>query len=401
MNALIARLRQGLVKCHRAFNLLKPSLIAYRGNTPLNTKWALISYVKDAINLKDGDPRLLGHSNFWECREIAQILSRLGYNVEAMSYDDPATVPSRRYDLVLDIDANLYRLAVNQDKTCVMILLVTGSHHAWAAESELRRVADFEKTHNAIYLPRMIQPSPYVLNRSLQLADACLLIGNQTTQATFPPEFQTKLRRIPVTGSHTTHVKAYGRRSGGYLFFSSPRCVLKGLDLVLDSFIRHSERKLHVVGDFRSEPDFFAAYPDLPRRDNIVFHGFLQPSSARLAEIVDACDAFVFPSCSEGMSTSCITCLQLGLFPIITEHACIDLPERCGIWIADYTEAAVSSALDAFEAKPLDAVAGEAESCRAFTAARFNRSEYTRVVTAEIQRAIAAKRGGEPLAEVR
>lgn len=367
-----------LKKCSDVF---KPAIVTYRGNKRENTKWALISYLPDAINMKDSSTRMFWNSNWWECREIARILNRLGYNVEAIASSDRLTLPARQYDLIIDIARNLQRLAPYQKESCVKLLLLTGSHHLWAIESELKRVEEFEKKHGTLYSPRYVEFPLFALNKSLKIADACMLIGNDVTLNTYPDPARAKIIKIPVTASLTNHVKNYSSRTNNFLYFNSPRNVGKGLDLVLDVFIRHPEWILHCVGNAESERDFMLAYPDLSSHKNIVMHGHMAPSSSSFEAIVDLCDCFIAPSCSEGTSTSCLTCLQCGLYPILTPNTGVDLAENAGIWISDWTDVAVEQALLRFVEKDYDDIRKEAEVCHAFTIKRHNRAVFTERLT--------------------
>lgn len=373
----------------KAKTVFKPGIVAYRGNKRENTKWALISYLQDAINMKDSSTRMFWNSNWWECREIARILSGLGYNVEAIASSDRLTLPPRQYDLIIDIARNLQRLAPYQKKSCVKLLLLTGSHHLWAIESELKRISEFEKKHGTLYTPRYAEFPLFALNKSLEIADACMLIGNDVTLNTYPDSARAKITKIPATASLSTHVKNYSSRTNNFLYFNSPRNVGKGLDLVLDVFTRHPEWILHCVGNVESERDFMLAYPDLSSHRNIVMHGHMVPSSFSFEAIVDLCDCFIAPSCSEGTSTSCLTCLQCGLYPILTQNTGVDLPEGVGIWISDWTEAAVERAVLEFQEKSEVEIAREAEIAHQSISRRHNREFFSQCVRDFITEAVS------------
>lgn len=379
----------------KAKTLFKPAIVAYRGNKRENTKWALISYLPDAINMKDSSTRMFWNSNWWECREIARILSGLGYNVEAIASSDRLTLPPRQYDLIIDIARNLQRLAPYQKKSCVKLLLLTGSHHLWAIESELKRISEFEKKHGTLYSPRYAEFPLFALNKSLEIADACMLIGNDVTLNTYPDSARAKMTKIPATASLSTHVKNYSSRTNNFLYFNSPRNVGKGLDLVLDVFTRHPEWILHCVGNVESERDFMLAYPDLSSHRNIVMHGHMAPSSSSFEAIVDLCDCFIAPSCSEGTSTSCLTCLQCGMYPILTLNTGVDLPEDAGIWISDWTDVAVEEAILCFIEKDYDEIRQEAQASRALIAGRHNRDRFSSQLLSVIKSAILKGAGND------
>ena len=201
-------------------HVLQPKIVHFRENSRKKTKWALLSYLPSAINLHNQSPRLLGHSNIWECREIARILSRLGYNVDAIHCGDTVTIPTRQYDLIIDIARNIQRLAPFQKRDTKYILLLTGSYHEWAIREEIRRVLVFEKTHGVYYVPRCGDLPLPALDKSLHIADMAMLIGNDITINTYPENVREKIVKIPVTASFIDFSKEYDRRTNEFLYYA-------------------------------------------------------------------------------------------------------------------------------------------------------------------------------------
>ena len=122
---------------------------------------ALFSYIADSVGWPDGHLELLAHSNFWESREIARILTDLGFAVDAVNWNDEAFQPAKEYDLVLDIDANLQRWAPLLPEKTVRILHLTGSYGPFQNKAELERVAAFERVEGETlfaHLPVHIKP---------------------------------------------------------------------------------------------------------------------------------------------------------------------------------------------------------------------------------------------------
>ena len=264
-NVVKSWFRARVEKIRQIESAFAPRIRPFPGNRRKKRKWALLSYLPDAISMADSDSRMKVHSNWWECREIARILCDLGYNVEAVAGSDVSTVPSRQYDLIIDQGRNIQRLAPYQKPATRFVLLLAGSHFSWAIEAERARVADFEKAHGVRYALRYGNMPTALLNKSLEIADAALLIGNETTLSTYPERFRAKIVRIPATSSLCPFQKVYQTQKRSFLFFSGPCNVLKGLDLALDTFLRHPDWRLHVVGRQHAERDFMMAYPDIDK----------------------------------------------------------------------------------------------------------------------------------------
>lgn len=353
----------------------RPCVIPFLGNRPNRRKWALVSYLPDAINLKDGDKRLSVHSNWWECREIARILFRLGYNVEAMSFDDMKTIPDRRYDLVFDIERNLARLAPFQKPETKFLMMLTGSYLPFAVEAERKRVDCFNNRNHIGYQAKYARMKGRNLDASLRVADKILLIGNETTKRTYPEWSFSRMRHCPVTIVPPVSWKETPGTRPSFLYFFSGRNVAKGLDLVLEAMNRHTDWTLHVAGGI--DEDF--PFRRLSGR-NIVYDGFVKPDSKRFGGLIERVSAFVAPTCSEGTSPAVLTCMCAGLYPIVSKNAGVDLPDGCGIVIADLASESVEKAMSDFLQIPEEEVDRQTRRCRNYVLSKHSRESFVATV---------------------
>lgn len=291
---------------------------------------ALVSYLPLPLI---GDPGLFrGHSNVWECSEIVGIFNRLGYTVDLINWQDSSFVPTGNYDVVFDIHRNLRRYAGEKTRR---IFHVTGSHPAFSNQAEQQRLEALRERRGIVLRQRrgVNDRDLRLFSENLEAADMITLIGNDVTAATFPESVQAKIRRVSATGSFAPRhagPACHGPREA-FLWFNGAGAVHKGLDLVLEVFARNPRLTLHIVGPYPREHDFVAAYRhELTRCPNIRSHGFLYPNSARFRKILSQSRSFVNPTCSEGISTSSITCMQYGLIPILSRQAGITLPSGMG-----------------------------------------------------------------------
>jgi glycosyltransferase involved in cell wall biosynthesis len=307
----------------------------------------LVSYLATPVPLKQGSRHSLGHSNFRECAEIVLIFNRLGYVVDLVAWDDATFIPLKEYDAVFDIHRNLQRYAPVQARK---IFHVTGSNPPFSNAAEMERIRNLEKRRGARLMPRRgVAPADLdTFEDNLALADTVTLIGNQVTAATFPESARQKLQLVPATGSFLPRMRAPEdfHDCKEYLWFNGSGAVHKGLDLVLELFARHPELVLHVVGPYQKEQDFAREYrrelTDLP---NIRSHGYLLPSSEKFLKIADRVTAFISPSCSEGISTSAITCMQYGMLPILSRNSGITLSDSMGVLLEECSPVALEDAL--------------------------------------------------------
>ncbi|MCE7979644.1 MAG: glycosyltransferase family 1 protein [Caldilinea sp. CFX5] len=298
----------------------------------------LFSYLPDSILWSEDDPRLNGHSNLWESREIAYIFSRMGYIVDAIRLDDYTFIPIHQYDIVFDIFINLQRLVPLLEQNTLKILHCTGSDAYYQNHAEMARVAALEERRNTWYAPKRMNPYPELARKSLQIADSCSLIGNSHTWSTYPETFRDKMTLVTVTASNLeSNIKCKSDlvpKKREFLWFFGGGLVHKGLDLVIEVFARNQDLVLNIVGPVRGESDFFKIYEyELTKLANIKCHHYLKPNSEEFKKIIKHTFCFVAPSCSESISTAVVTCLQVGLYPIVSRDTGVTLPKGCGTYL--------------------------------------------------------------------
>lgn len=349
---------------------------------------ALISYLPMPVFGKA--EALRGHSNVWECSEIVRCFTHLGYQVDLIAWNDVTFVPSKPYDVVFDIHRNLSRYA---DSQTMKIFHVTGSNPVYSNAAEAVRLAALRERRSCELAPRrwISAQDMTLFEQNLAAADTVTLIGNEMTLATFPASVHHKIRPIIATGSWLPPdmMMPRTRFNREFLWFNSAGAVHKGLDLVLEVFARHPELTLHVVGHYLRERDFVNEYgSELFRLSNIHSHGFLYPGSRTFRNVLQRTGFLINPSCSEGISTSAITCMQAGLVPLLSRNCGISLPEGAGWIFKELSIAEVEATLLAASSHDDATLMDMAENCRKFAHVTFNRSRFSQLLTETIEQAV-------------
>ena len=354
----------------------------------------LFSYLADPLLWKDNDVRFLGHSNNWESREIARIFTELGFIVDAINYNDISFYPVHDYDLIFDIHYNLQRLMPFLNTKTIKILHITGSYPRFSVKAELKRVNELEKRKKCYYSPKRIVDIE-LFDRSLCFSDACSLIGNDIVLNTFPKEFHDKITKVTVSASELRYIKKekdYAPIEKEFLWFFGGGAVHKGLDLVLDFFVKNTKYKLNIIGNVESEKDFFKIYKrELEEFPNIKYNGFLYPSDNKFKEIVDKCFSFIAPSCSEAISTAVSTVLQIGLFPIISKNTGIDLPKDCGIYLEDLSYESLEKAINNFNNINKKDLIAQITRCQDMALKKYSRNAFSIKMKSFIEQTLKIK----------
>jgi len=367
----------------------------------------LFSYLAEPVLFDDNDERLKAHSNKWESREIARIFLRMGYIVDAILYRDDDFVPTEKYDIVFDIHYKIERLKEYFSPDTIKILHMTGGYPRFAHRAEQERISAMQvRRPGAAYLPKRAidERGMREFDCSIEKASFCTLIGNKVTIDTYPAAFRGKTALVTVTGSVLARIKSreeYVPPERQFLWFFGAGAVMKGLDLLLDVFSRNPQWTLNVVGNVKSEVDFLHIYRnELLGMPNIKYHGFLIPSGDKFQEILDRSFCFIAPASSEAISTAVVTCMQAGLFPIVSRNTGIDLPAGCGIYLETCTDDEITRSVTRVLAMDSQHLASQIAQTQRYACTYFSRPLFTKRMTKYLRQGILAqqtKRSAEHL----
>ncbi|GAB4165222.1 MAG: hypothetical protein Fur0032_01840 [Terrimicrobiaceae bacterium] len=289
-----------------------------------------------------------GHTNWQECRAMAEVWLQRGYAVDVLDRKDRRYQPPADTRVVIDIGLNLERWTPALPATSHRIYHATGAHWLRQNSAELARLGALQERRGLALIPRR-QAIPH---RGIESATSATCLGNEFTSESYA--FAGKpMTRIPISTAYQfdwpAH-KDWEKSRTRFLWVGSLGMVHKGLDLVLEAVARHPEWHLTVCGRPEKEPDFWNAYQrELTGLPQISFAGWMDMASPEFEQIRTNCGALVYPSCSEGGGGAVIHCQHAGLVPIATREASVDL-QPFGIEISTGTVEAVESAMEEFAA---------------------------------------------------
>lgn len=352
---------------------------------------ALVSYVNNYLSYNDTDPIFNGHSSKWRSKNIVDIFLEMGYDVDAINYNNNNFIPSKKYNIIFDIHQNLARLGPLFPRTTINILHSTGSYPLYAANRELARVSNLMERKKKYYAPKRICETVY-FKHSLEIANVCSLHGNAHTKNTFPVEYRDKITLIPVTYSLSVQKELNQPLGDEYLWFYGSGSVHKGLDILLDLFSQNQNYKLNIVGNVDYETDFMQIYKDeLNNLPNIKYHGFIDPLSDQFKQIIQRCFAFIAPSCSESTSTAAVTCLNIGLYPIYSIDNGLTLPEDTGYLLENCSHDEILKAVKRVSGYSEKKIKDEIKAIRSFITKRHSRENFTEQMRNFLETAILSK----------
>jgi glycosyltransferase involved in cell wall biosynthesis len=380
--------------------LNKIKMVPLSINTELKTKpkgTVLFSYLAYPLAYEENDERFNGHSNSWESREIVRIFNRLGYEVDAIDCNNSDFHPQKKYDIIFDIYTNLQRLTPFLDEKTLKLWHPTIAYYPYTTKAELSRVDALEKRRSMFYTPKKLAGHVELAERSLRFANACCLIGNEYTLSTFPQKYQSKITPITVSSSILNYIKKsdeYIPKKREFLWFAGTGAVRKGLDLAIEVFAKNPKLTLNIIGGTsqskRIEEDFFKIYEyELTQLPNIKYHGYLSPTSEKFKEIMENTFCFVSPSSTEGLTPSGTTCMQIGLYPIVSLDCGITLPDKCGMYLKKCSIQEIEEAVYKAYNSSDEELMRQISTCQKMAQQRYTRSQFTKEMTSFLTKTIA------------
>lgn len=285
-------------------------------------KKAVLSYLREPFLHPDA-AGARGHTNWQECRAIAETWCASGWSVEVVDRRDRRYAPPRDTSAVIDLGVNLGRWAEDMPANCHKVLHATGAHWITQNHAEQKRLAELAERRGVKLMPRR-QNLP---SHGIESADVATVLGNDFTMDSF--RFAGKpLRRVPISSAYDfpwDDDRDFAKAGRNFLWMGSYGMVHKGLDLVLEAFARMPDMRLTVCGRPEKEEDFWQAYRhELTGLANITFAGWVDLGSPEFQSIRRTHVAMVYPSCSEGGGGAVIHAMHAGLIPVVTREASVD-----------------------------------------------------------------------------
>lgn len=359
----------------------------------------LLAYSLTAAGLPPEHPMFDYHSGPWESNMIVAMFLERGYAVDIIHYTNHSFVPRERYDVIMSLTAELYRLvayAPNAPESIIKIWHPNISSLEHNNRTELERVAALAARHpGALYYPKRQEPHERLQDKAMELADFCILGGNQAVLNTYPTRFHNKITLVPVSASplyHTKTASEYTPSEREFVWYFGNGAVRKGLDLVLEAFARHPEWRLHVIGLAQTEPDFMKIYHrELKEMPNITLHGYLNPKSKAFDDIMRHSFCFIAPSCTESISTAVATMMQAGLYPLVSRETGIDLPPGTGRYFNELSVREVERLATAALALTDEQLCEEIAATQRHALAAYSREAFTRAMSAALDAALATR----------
>jgi hypothetical protein len=287
------------------------------------TRSALLCYIISPFRINS---RVL-HSSAVEAVQIADALAELGYDVDGVDYRYQGEIDYGRYDLVIGFGYPFRRSLSTLKKGAKRICYLTGASPAYSNLAEATRAKYLYQRRGVMVSPQREVYWPWV--NSAVNADALIIIGNDWTKSTYH-DIHENIFTLPVPFiAHARPISSDLDNTNGFVWFSGPGALHKGLDLILDAIqLDQNNVMVDICGNISKEKDFFDSYrKELFDNRQVRFMGMIGPETEQMDQVIARNSFTILPSCSEGTASSVITCMASGLIPVVTRESGVNLQE--------------------------------------------------------------------------
>lgn len=344
MGAISDFIKKMCRKCNIQFRKIDPRrseniVLGINQDCLKNQKKILISYLdydRTAYSLRHEN----AHTNLQEMMQMVRVLVDMDFCIDACACNNPDAaleMPSDYYDYIIGF-GDMFRLAKKRNPKAFAIMYMTENPYYVSRACEQKRIDYFfERTGKKIPFART--GKFYLENDELQ-ADAIICLGekkyfsNDIVKRVYPSAF--------INDKYVKNISDK-RKNTNFLVFGVKGFVHKGNDLLIEVFRKHPEWKLYMCGKEIKEE---CKNLGLSLTDNIVDCGFIDVESDKFLELVKICPFVLLPSCSEGMSTSLLTCMRHGLIPVTIRGTGMDELEEYCEFFEDYHISSIEDKLE-------------------------------------------------------
>ena len=347
-------------------------------------KTVLYRYIGSNLNIGD-DWR--GHAAKWAYACIADIFKEQGYRVSPWTWTVPYDGGGKKYDAVCSL-ANLLCVAeAFRDDTFKMMRFIMADPEFHNRET-IRRSQECNEKHGLNLPVDELMPDTDQSYKSIDIADFVVANGNDYILKTYPEKYHDKMTMIDVAGSLIPNpiMREELPNRKNFMWHFGWGAIRKGFDLVVDAFAKHPDWNLAIVS--KVQPDVLYAFQKELSLPNIRYYGWMDVATPQFQYLAKNTFGFIAPTCSEGQSPATATCMQLGMYPIISRQTGITLPEGCGMYLEGLTVEAIEESVENLLAFSDAEVQAQITVCQIDSLFKYSRTRYRETMRKHLEKAL-------------
>lgn len=253
------------------------------------------------------------HTNRYELFQMVRSMIELDFCIDVCACDDIQAqkyIEEREYDIIIGL-GEVFRWTI-QHKNAYKIIYMTENPYSVSRQREWERIQyleertgkkrDFERT------------GMFFAEGDEEKVDAIICLGDPR----YYSHLSKPVERIYPSAFYNSKFKLenVGRRKSCFFVFGTDGLVHKGIDLLVEVFLKHPEWDLYLCGYNITEAIRNTLKVDITDT-NIHDCGYIRADSDAFLELVNTCQFILLPSCSEATSTAVLTGMRHGLIPVV------------------------------------------------------------------------------------
>ena len=255
---------------------------------------------------------------------IAKAINKSGYIVTIVDRKLKFKI-KKKYDLFVGAfntgGFKYFEYILNQfTKKTKMIGLSTGANPKFMEKEFKIRVKMFIQ-RNKVKLKHMTRYSLVNFNKFKDKLDYLIYFGykNGFVDKSYY-NFKKKINVQPCISDNIKVKKKFFRNNllNNYIYYSGSGFLHKGLDLIIEFFIKNPNLKLYICSA-NYEKQFLKFY-NLNKHKNIIFKGNVKEDSNKAKQIFDKCGFIISMNCSGGGSAALAVGRRYGLIPVVLKN---------------------------------------------------------------------------------
>ena len=295
----------------------------------IKTNKRAILYYKYSRNFENAK---IGTTDY-QCLCIAKAINNAGYLVTVIDRKAQIKV-TQKYEMFVgafntggfvNFDNILYQL----DKKTKVIGLSTGANPKHMKEQFIKRKKMFKK-RNKVNLNHVSRFSVMNFDKIKKKINHLIYFGykNGFVDKSYK-NFKNKIDLQPCI-SDKIQIKRNRNKNilKNFIYYSGSGFLHKGLDLIIEYFIKNQNLKLHICSP-HYEKNFLNFY-EISKYENIIYHGNVKEDSLKAKEIFSKCGYIISMNCSGGGSASLAVGRRYGLIPVVWKNEDCN-PKACFI----------------------------------------------------------------------
>ncbi|RPA69079.1 glycosyltransferase family 1 protein [Cyclobacteriaceae bacterium YHN15] len=278
-------------------------------------KRVLISYLNSSFK-EDLISNHVFSTNILEVNQIIKVFIDLDFAidvVDCLDHNGFEKVKDKSYDVLFGLGF-VFNSMIELPNFSKRILYMTEHHPSFSKEKELERINYFFERHGKNV--SILRSGIYYQEKNFDSVDDVIVLGE--TDLFYNKNY--KVHSLKPTGlrndKYYFNKREFDTSKKNFLWFGSYGAIHKGLDLLIDIFTNRKDLNLFICGLSDSEMNLF----NFSNKANIFNLGKINVQSELYLELVNKCSFVIIPSCSEGMSTSILTCMRHSMIPIVMKN---------------------------------------------------------------------------------